>query len=142
MALQELQKSWDLGNWGIDLLFRCLDDSTPRTLRLSDDPVVQVQGDTCESSHAAEHIPDASIPMTPATRDRFVTASVSSANSITAANKRHGLFNSTDDYTDVVETSPSQADSVIWRDSVHLAFCIVFLMVNRLHAKVGQNYVF
>ncbi|OJJ99639.1 hypothetical protein ASPACDRAFT_43263 [Aspergillus aculeatus ATCC 16872] len=36
LGLQELQKSWDLENWVLELFFRCLDNSTARTLRLMD----------------------------------------------------------------------------------------------------------
>ncbi|KAI9927179.1 hypothetical protein MW887_003563 [Aspergillus wentii] len=36
LGLQELQKSWDLENWVLDLFFRCLDDGTARNLRLQD----------------------------------------------------------------------------------------------------------
>jgi hypothetical protein len=53
--------------WGIDLLVRCLDDSTARISRLSDAPVVQMQTDTGERSHAAD-IPDANTPKTLATQ--------------------------------------------------------------------------
>ncbi|KAF7114942.1 hypothetical protein CNMCM5793_000712 [Aspergillus hiratsukae] len=107
LGLQELQKSWDLENWVLDLFFRCLDDSTARTLRLTDAPVVQMQGDPGERSHATEHIPEVDIPKTPATgRDAL------GPTEITAANEWYSLFNFTDDYTDVVGTSPSQADSL------------------------------
>lgn len=36
LGLKELQKSWDLENWVLDLFFRCLDDRTARDLRLVD----------------------------------------------------------------------------------------------------------
>lgn len=36
LGLKELQKSWDLENWVLDLFFRCLDDRTARDLRLAD----------------------------------------------------------------------------------------------------------
>ncbi|KAJ6016634.1 hypothetical protein N7451_000013 [Penicillium sp. IBT 35674x] len=36
LCLKELQKSWDLENWVLDLFFRCLDDRTARDLRLGD----------------------------------------------------------------------------------------------------------
>lgn len=36
LGLKELQKSWDLENWVLDLFFRCLDDRTARNLRLVD----------------------------------------------------------------------------------------------------------
>lgn len=36
LGLKELQKSWDLENWVLDLFFRSLDDRTARDLRLSD----------------------------------------------------------------------------------------------------------
>lgn len=35
LGLKELQKSWDLENWVLDLFFRCLDDRTARDLRLT-----------------------------------------------------------------------------------------------------------
>ncbi|KAJ5761751.1 uncharacterized protein N7511_005133 [Penicillium nucicola] len=36
LGLKELQKSWDLENWVLDLFFCCLDDRTARDLRLAD----------------------------------------------------------------------------------------------------------
>ena len=36
LGLKELQKSWDLENWVLDLFFRCLDDQIARNLRLAD----------------------------------------------------------------------------------------------------------
>ncbi|KAJ5150838.1 uncharacterized protein N7482_010090 [Penicillium canariense] len=36
LGLKELQKSWDLENWVLDLFFHCLDDRTARNLRLAD----------------------------------------------------------------------------------------------------------
>lgn len=36
LGLKELQKSWDLENWVLDLFFRCLDDRTAQNLRLAD----------------------------------------------------------------------------------------------------------
>ncbi|KAJ6150711.1 hypothetical protein N7470_007305 [Penicillium chermesinum] len=36
LGLKELQKSWDLENWVLDLFFRSLDDRTARDLRLAD----------------------------------------------------------------------------------------------------------
>jgi hypothetical protein len=41
LGLKELQKSWDLENWVLDLFFRCLDDRTARDLRLADVTVPQ-----------------------------------------------------------------------------------------------------
>lgn len=40
LGLKELQKSWDLENWVLDLFFRCLDDRTARNLRLADGALV------------------------------------------------------------------------------------------------------
>lgn len=36
LGLKELQKSWDLENWVLDLFFRCLDDRTAKNLRLAE----------------------------------------------------------------------------------------------------------
>lgn len=36
LGLKELQKSWDLENWVLDLFFRCLDDHTAKNLRLAE----------------------------------------------------------------------------------------------------------
>ncbi|KAJ5772742.1 hypothetical protein N7457_007638 [Penicillium paradoxum] len=36
LGLKELQRSWDLKNWVLDLFFRCLDDRTARDLQLAD----------------------------------------------------------------------------------------------------------
>jgi hypothetical protein len=42
LGLKELQKSWDLENWVLDLFFRCLDDRTARDLRLADNTVPSI----------------------------------------------------------------------------------------------------
>ena len=39
LGLKELQKSWDLENWVLDLFFHCLDDRTAQNLRLIDNVV-------------------------------------------------------------------------------------------------------
>lgn len=36
LGLKELQKSWDLENWVLDLFFRCLDDRMAKNLRLAE----------------------------------------------------------------------------------------------------------
>ncbi|CAG8049423.1 unnamed protein product [Penicillium olsonii] len=59
LGLKELQKSWDLENWVLDLFFRCLDDRTARDLRLAD---VNIPSSTTQSrGETAEIAPVASI---------------------------------------------------------------------------------
>lgn len=59
LGLKELQKSWDLENWVLDLFFRCLDDRTARDLRLAD---VTVPSSATQVHSRIEEIP----PATPA----------------------------------------------------------------------------
>lgn len=58
MGLKELQKSWDLENWVLDLFFRCLDDRTARDLRLAD-PAMSSTSQTGDN-RTIEEIPPAS----------------------------------------------------------------------------------
>ncbi|CAG8885675.1 unnamed protein product [Penicillium egyptiacum] len=57
LGLKELQKSWDLENWVLDLFFRCLDDRTARDLRLADPAIPlstsQIGGRNIEMSPAS-----------------------------------------------------------------------------------------
>ncbi|KAJ5742025.1 hypothetical protein N7533_011434 [Penicillium manginii] len=45
LGLKELQKSWDLENWVLDLFFRCLDDRTAKNLRLAEGGVPSTLSD-------------------------------------------------------------------------------------------------
>ncbi|CAI7642479.1 unnamed protein product [Penicillium crustosum] len=58
LGLKELQKSWDLENWVLDLFFRCLDDRTARDLRLAD-PAMSSTSQTGDDRNI-EEIPPAS----------------------------------------------------------------------------------
>ncbi|KAJ5549672.1 hypothetical protein N7461_004370 [Penicillium sp. DV-2018c] len=60
LGLKELQKSWDLENWVLDLFFRCLDDRTARDLRLADNNV------PLASQTTGGHDYDVTSPVTPA----------------------------------------------------------------------------
>lgn len=44
LGLKELQRSWDLENWVLDLFFRCLDDRTAQDLRLGDTAMPSSEG--------------------------------------------------------------------------------------------------
>ncbi|KAJ6130937.1 hypothetical protein N7523_001397 [Penicillium sp. IBT 18751x] len=56
IGLKELQKSWDLENWVLDLFFRCLDDNIARNLRLADVgmPFSRPPGQSANRSHASD----------------------------------------------------------------------------------------
>jgi hypothetical protein len=70
LGLKELQKSWDLENWVLDLFFRCLDDRTARDLRLADVTVLPSTlqaNDTQNSSEASLATPSSGLcgPLSP-----------------------------------------------------------------------------
>ncbi|PYI09759.1 Zn(II)2Cys6 transcription factor [Aspergillus sclerotiicarbonarius CBS 121057] len=114
LSLQELQKSWDLENWVLNLFFRCLDDSTARTLRLADViPAPQPQTDI--------HSPVAATPADPAISDIPVAAQATVfqpalpqavPGGISVPNDWYGLFNFSEDYTDMPGIAPSQDTSL------------------------------
>ncbi|KOS42193.1 hypothetical protein ACN38_g6949 [Penicillium nordicum] len=56
LGLKELQKSWDLENWVLDLFFRCLDDRTARDLRLVD-PAMPSTSQTGDDRNIEELLP-------------------------------------------------------------------------------------
>ncbi|EAU32841.1 conserved hypothetical protein [Aspergillus terreus NIH2624] len=112
LGLQELQKSWDLENWVLDLFFRCLDDGTARTLRLTD--VLTSSGHAAPQqengggeSHETDN--DAVTPNgTGAAQDHdaplsMLTPTLSNTYSdLEAPGDLFGLFNFADDLSDVV----------------------------------------
>lgn len=59
LGLKELQKSWDLENWVLDLFFRCLDDRTARDLRLADPAMPSSTSQACGVQNI-EEMPSAS----------------------------------------------------------------------------------
>ena len=132
MGLQELQKSWDLENWVLDLFFRCLDESTAHSIRNADivTPVSSSQEATSEvvrEDSNAEHIDDSqnegptnrqAVPednsqpqRQPQPQEAWQQNQTTSPDPLTS-NDWYGLFNFTDDYTDVLETSASQPDAL------------------------------
>lgn len=111
LGLQELQKSWDLENWVLDLFFRCLDESTAHCLRSGDSPVPETG---MGRSHGAANLSNGSIETNDATGAIAADNSQSwqdPSPDLMAPNDWYGLFNFTDDYTDVLGTS-SQPDSL------------------------------
>ncbi|PLB46236.1 Zn(II)2Cys6 transcription factor [Aspergillus steynii IBT 23096] len=120
LGLQELQKTWDLENWVLDLFFRCLDDCTARTLRLTDNvnPTAHSQATkTHENGEGEDHnqqgpcIPNNT--MTPNTHDPTLAPDLQTspyvpAEDLAAPTDWYGLFNFTDDFADVLGTPQSQ----------------------------------
>lgn len=70
LGLKELQKSWDLENWVLDLFFRCLDDHTARNLRLADNGMGSsgISGELVRGSRSVEQAP--SLNMTGTSMDQ------------------------------------------------------------------------
>ncbi|RAQ76667.1 Zn(II)2Cys6 transcription factor [Aspergillus flavus] len=117
LGLQELQKTWDIENWVLNLFFRCLDDSTARTLRLTDivapagQPVNHIET-TNKSAHAdqAQDLPTPTEAMDSIHNDPTLAPALQTSPSlengdITAPGEWYGLFNFTDDFTDVLGAS-------------------------------------
>ncbi|OGM50589.1 Zn(II)2Cys6 transcription factor [Aspergillus bombycis] len=117
LGLQELQKTWDIENWVLNLFFRCLDDSTARTLRLTDivappgQPVNQIET-TEKNAHAdqAQDLPTPTEAMDSIHNDPTLAPALQPSPSmengdITASSEWYGLFNFTDDFTDVLGAS-------------------------------------
>jgi hypothetical protein len=63
LGLKELQKSWDLENWVLDLFFHCLDDRTAENLRLVDNGLSESALSTQLTK--GTHMPDSSSLHTP-----------------------------------------------------------------------------
>ncbi|THC90200.1 hypothetical protein EYZ11_010330 [Aspergillus tanneri] len=119
LGLQELQKTWDLENWVLDLFFRCLDDSTARTLRLTDiiNPSAQPTQPTETQASGGEadshQIPSTPTAMIDAGHDPMLAPSLHTSpytlsGDLVAPNNWYGLFNFTEDFTDVLGTPQSQ----------------------------------
>ncbi|RAK95994.1 Zn(II)2Cys6 transcription factor [Aspergillus ibericus CBS 121593] len=108
LSLQELQKSWDLENWVLNLFFRCLDDSTARTLRLIDVPAPPPQTDICSpaatttDSPAISGVPEMATHATvfPPTLPQNLSGDVS------MPSDWYSLFHGTEDYTDMLGIPP------------------------------------
>ena len=117
LGLQELQKTWDIENWVLNLFFRCLDDSTARTLRLTD--IVAPSGQTVTHPETSDRSADAdkaqdlptpteamdSINEDPTLAPALQPSPGMENGDITAPGDWYGLFNFTDDFTDVLGAS-------------------------------------
>ncbi|KAF9888467.1 hypothetical protein FE257_008574 [Aspergillus nanangensis] len=112
LGLQELQKSWDLENWVLNLFFRCLDDGTAANLRLTDvmapsvhvPPQTEHDGDDHDSVHT-DTSPNGLMPshdQDPTFLPSFPTFPNAHAGELDAPADLFGLFNFTDDLSDVV----------------------------------------
>lgn len=95
----------------LDLFFRCLDESTAHSLRSGDTPVPEIE---MGRSHGAGTLPNGSIK----TNDAMGAMAADNSQQWQdpspdpmAPNDWYGLFNFTDDYTDVLGTT-SQPDSL------------------------------
>ncbi|KAE8422002.1 fungal-specific transcription factor domain-containing protein [Aspergillus pseudocaelatus] len=118
LGLQELQKTWDIENWVLNLFFRCLDDSTARTLRLTDivapsgQPVTHTENtDRSADADKTQDLPTPteamdSIQEEDPTLAPALQPSPSMENGdIAAPGDWYGLFNFTDDFADVLGAS-------------------------------------
>ena len=128
MGLQELQKSWDLENWVLDLFFRCLDESTAHSIRNADivTPVSSSQeaasevvkedsntnhADVAQTQTSRQTVPEDNNQPKEQPQEAWQQNQTTSPDPLTS-NDWYGLFNFTDDYTDVLETSASQPDAL------------------------------
>lgn len=120
LGLQELQKSWDLENWVLDLFFRCLDEGMACRLRGDPDTVFDAiiakddgrggcHADTTEAVNRSNG--SISLQGTAQLQQQWQRQEASNTRDISAPNDWYGLFNFTDDYTDVLGSS-SQPDSL------------------------------
>ncbi|KAB8234160.1 Zn(II)2Cys6 transcription factor [Aspergillus alliaceus] len=117
LGLQELQKTWDLENWVLDLFFRCLDDGTARTLRLTDivtppgQPMSQTESVNKNiDTNYTRDLPTPVETMDPIHNDPTLAPSLQTSpnmehGDIAAPGDWYGLFNFTDDFTDVLGAS-------------------------------------
>jgi hypothetical protein len=94
LGLKELQKSWDLENWVLDLFFHCLDDRTAQNLRLIDNGISA----SVLSSQLTKgpQIPDLSSLHTPCSATSR-PLSPTSADSILSAVQNMGSLNQIED---------------------------------------------
>lgn len=104
LGLQELQKSWDLENWVLELFFRCLDEGM--ACRLRGDPdgknLAVVENDEMDEDDTARELKESTAE---SLQQEFVQ-DIPNPQDISAPNDWYGLFNFTDDYTDVLGSSP------------------------------------
>ncbi|KAE8137936.1 fungal-specific transcription factor domain-containing protein [Aspergillus pseudotamarii] len=117
LGLQELQKTWDIENWVLNLFFRCLDDSTARTLRLTDivapsgQPITHTETtDKSADADKSQDLPTPTEAMDSIHEDPTLAPALQPSPSmengdITAPGDWYGLFNFTDDFTDVLGAS-------------------------------------
>ncbi|OJZ90206.1 hypothetical protein ASPFODRAFT_178569 [Aspergillus luchuensis CBS 106.47] len=115
LSLQELQKSWDLENWVLNLFFRCLDDSTARTLRPVD---ATAPPPKTEARDYVPATPDAFPALNMNPEGHTLDAPCQSAHSpyptgdISAPSDWYGLFNFAEDYTDISGVISSHDPSI------------------------------
>src|SRR5699024_1700387 len=112
-------------NWVLDLFFRCLDESTAHSIRNADivTPVSSSQettsevvrednnADHFENSTSRQAVPEENNQPQPQPQEIWQQNQATSPDPLTS-NDWYGLFNFTDDYTDVLETSASQPDAL------------------------------
>lgn len=145
LGLQELQKSWDLKNWVLDLFFRCIDENTARNLRLSDTnvnsptsltPGRQIRDFATETS--PQGLAPSATPNMLGRQDASPGAVRSPASLLQTSPQEPGLpmmdpstdvewpglFNFSDDFTDVLGVPPTNLDTI---NPQNLAFLYRFL---------------
>lgn len=72
LGLKELQRSWDLENWVLNLFFRCLDDRTAQDLRLTELPSTSshhLAGEGCDATSRNPPHENAQPPFSPRADD-------------------------------------------------------------------------
>ena len=115
-------------NWVLDLFFRCLDESTAHSIRNADivTPVSSSQeaasevvredsntnhADDAQTQACRQAVPEESNQPEEQPQEAWQQNQTTSPDPLTS-NDWYGLFNFTDDYTDVLETSASQPDAL------------------------------
>jgi hypothetical protein len=141
LGLQELQKSWDLKNWVLDLFFRCIDDNTARDLRLPDSSNSNRNSmpNEIDPEHDIGHSENLGPASTPpshmvtghdpgfggsGTPSRSLQTPQRHLMDATADVEWPGFFNFSDDFADVLGISPTNPDSL---NPQNLAFLYRFL---------------
>lgn len=144
LGLRELQKSWDLKNWVLDLFFRCIDDNTARNLRLPDSsasncnsPAQNAMGKQGQDLGRTATLDSASTPPSNmifepdqglsgvGTPSGSMLQTPQNRPSMDAGDiEWSGFFNFSDDFADVLGVSPTNPDSL---NPQNLAFLYRFL---------------
>lgn len=104
LGLQELQKSWDLENWVLELFFRCLDEGMACRLRGDPDEkdLAVVDNGEMDKDDAARDLKE--LPAESMQQESLQDIPIPP--DISASNDWYSLLNFTDDYTDVLGSSP------------------------------------